>query len=228
MTDAHSYGALAVAEQNETSISRRPAPPVALPDHRYLRFKYGVDRVLAVAALLFLLPVIALVALGVRVTMGSGVIYSQRRVGEGRRIFTMYKFRTMQHDRRQLATDVPVDRRRTHKTEADPRHTPFGRLLRKTSLDELPQLLNVARGEMAIIGPRPELVSVVEAHDLWHHPRHLIRPGITGMWQVSEYRHELLHHNLHVDVDYLEQVSFRTDMDILRRTVGAVAGSTGS
>ena len=101
-------------------------------------------------------------------------------------------------------------------------------MLRRTSLDELPQLVNVVMGDMALIGPRPELETVVEARDLRDHPRHLVKPGITGLWQVSEARGELLHENLHHDETYVRMVSLRTDLRILGRTVVALLRGTGS
>ena len=108
-----------------------------------------------------LLPLIAVVAVAVRVSLGSPVFFRQRRVGRDDRVFDVYKFRTMGQDRRREQAPVPQDRRQTHKSEADPRHTGVGRFLRKWSLDELPQLWNVVRGDMSLVGPRPELVEIV-------------------------------------------------------------------
>jgi lipopolysaccharide/colanic/teichoic acid biosynthesis glycosyltransferase len=179
-----------------------------------------LDRVLALAALTALLPVIGVTAVAVRLSLGRGVIFRQVRVGLHGSEFVMLKFRTMACDRR--VSDVPYegcDRRLTHKTECDPRHTALGRFLRRSSLDELPQLVNVLRGEMSLVGPRPEIATVVERYGLRDHPRHRVRPGITGLWQVSEYRGELLHLNMGLDIDYLEQLSLRTDLRILWATV---------
>jgi len=117
------------------------------------------------------------------------------------------------------------ERRYTHKTEKDPRHTRLGSLLRKSSLDELPQLLNVLTGDMSLVGPRPEILSVAERHNIRSHARHMVRPGITGLWQISELRSELLHENVHVDLDYVRKVTFLEDMRILFATVGAVISS---
>jgi lipopolysaccharide/colanic/teichoic acid biosynthesis glycosyltransferase len=121
-----------------------------------------------------------------------------------------------------------VDRRLTHKTVHDPRHTRVGRFIRKWSLDELPQLLNVLKGDMSLVGPRPELVQVARRYDLLDHPRHLVRPGITGLWQVSKSRGSLLHENVHIDLDYVRKVTFVGDCKILLRTFGSVVKVRGS
>lgn len=195
-------------------------------------FKRVLDVVAASILLLVLAPLIATVALAVRLTMGSKVLFFQERVGRGGRAFRMVKFRSMRHDRR--AGDIVEDewggrdRRITHKTIADPRHTQVGRFIRKWSLDELPQLLNVLRGHMSLVGPRPELVQVAMRHGLIDHPRHLVRPGITGLWQVSDSRSLLLHENVHIDLDYVRKVSFVGDLKILLRTFGSVVKVRGS
>ena len=144
------------------------APVVPLRPHapgRYERYaKRTADLLIAGTALVVLSPLIALTALAVRLRLGSPVLYRQQRIGRGGEAFAVLKFRTMAHDRR---GDEPRhawsgdDRRRTHKSDHDPRHTDLGRFLRRTSLDELPQLWNVLRGDMSVVGPRPELASVV-------------------------------------------------------------------
>jgi len=199
-------------------------------DGAYVRIvKPVVDRVGAVVLLLAASPLRAAVAVAVRIKLGPGVVYKQRRVGRDRKVFMVYKFRSMDPDRR--ASQVPfsgVDRRETHKSDQDPRHSNFGRLLRKSSFDELPQLINVALGQMSLVGPRPELESVVERFDLWDHPRHLVRPGITGAWQISDLRDELLYKNMHIDQQYLDEVSLGTDIRILLSTIGAISSKSGN
>jgi lipopolysaccharide/colanic/teichoic acid biosynthesis glycosyltransferase len=191
--------------------------------------KAALDRTVSVLLLAVLAPLIGIVALAVRCTLGKGVFYRQVRVGQDGRHFTVVKFRTMQADRRQRSTnhDGP-DRRVTHKTTEDPRHTPLGRVLRRFSLDELPQLWNVVRGDMSLVGPRPELPIVVDRYEEWQHLRHLVKPGITGLWQVSERGEAEMHECVETDLDYVRRLSFVTDMGIICRTIPAAVRGTGS
>jgi lipopolysaccharide/colanic/teichoic acid biosynthesis glycosyltransferase len=188
--------------------------------------KPGLDGLAGGVLLLLALPLMGLVALVVWVNMGQPVIIRQRRVGHGGGIFSMYKFRTMEPDRRQRRQDFSgPERRLNHKSPEDPRMTRVGRVLRTWSLDELPQLWNVVRGEMSLVGPRPELEEVVERHyQPWQHRRHQVKPGLTGLWQISERNNGPMHEHTEVDLAYLEQISLRTDLEILLRTVPAALG----
>lgn len=194
-------------------------------------FKRCIDLAGSVVILLVLLPVIAGVALAVRLTLGPNIFFCQERVGRNGKSFRMIKFRSMMHDRRSDCAETTdyngSDRRHTHKSLEDPRHTPVGRFIRKWSLDELPQLFNVVKGDMSLVGPRPELVRVAQAHNLVDHPRHLVRPGITGLWQVSRERSSLLHENVHIDARYVTRVTFVGDARIMLLTVGAVLRARG-
>jgi lipopolysaccharide/colanic/teichoic acid biosynthesis glycosyltransferase len=192
--------------------------------------KAVLDRTIALVALIVLAPIVLLVALLVRLTLGKGVLYRQVRVGQAGKHFTVVKFRTMHEDRRQRSPenhDGP-DRRLTHKTTEDPRHTPLGRVLRRFSLDELPQLWNVLRGEMSVVGPRPELPLVVDRYHQWQHLRHLVKPGITGLWQVSERGDLAMHECVETDIEYVRRVSLLTDITIIARTIPAAVRGTGS
>lgn len=189
------------------------------------RLKPGIDVVLAALLLLLLLPLLVIVALLVRIKLGRGVLFCQERVGRDGRVFRIYKFRTMLHDRRSRNEAVAADRRQQHKTVCDPRHTDFGRFLRRWSLDELPQLLNVMRGDMSLIGPRPELVSVIDKHELWGHPRHLVRPGLTGLWQITARGKGPAHQFVDLDEDYVRSLSPATDLQILLTTLPAMLGT---
>jgi lipopolysaccharide/colanic/teichoic acid biosynthesis glycosyltransferase len=198
----------------------------------YERFgKRLLDIVASLVLIVLFAPVMASVALAIRLTMGSKVLFFQDRVGRGGRTFRMIKFRSMRHDRRAAPLAEPfdgVDRRLTHKTSADPRHTGVGRFIRKWSLDELPQLFNVLKGDMSLVGPRPELVQVAMRYGLIDHPRHCVRPGITGLWQVSKSRGSLLHENVHIDLEYVGRVTFLGDGRILFRTISSVVKVRGS
>ena len=218
---------MALVEESEASDTS--AALTRLPvrsEGRYERLvKPVMDRVLAVGLLFALAPVLALVALGVLLTMGRPVLFRQERLGKGAVPFEMLKFRSMLPDRRmaQVPFEGP-DRRTTHKTDADPRHTRFGRFLRRTSLDELPQLVNVIRGEMSLVGPRPELPGVAARHELTHHVRHTVKPGITGPWQISPNRTEFIHEHVELDEAYVQSVTLGGDLAILGGTVRSVAG----
>ena len=222
------------APQSIPALPGAPATLLILPANRgadgYARYgKRALDLVLSVAALIILAPVLLLVGAVVALSMGRPVLFRQARVGHGGTIFTVLKFRTMRPDRR---TDTPgawdgVDRRLTHKTTHDPRHTAVGRVLRMLSLDELPQLCNVVRGDMSVVGPRPELVHVVDRYQPWQHVRHQVRPGLTGLWQVSSRGSTPMHEATHLDLRYIAQLSLATDLTILLKTPAAVLKRTG-
>jgi lipopolysaccharide/colanic/teichoic acid biosynthesis glycosyltransferase len=197
----------------------------------YLRFcKRWVDLFFSVVALVVLLPAFAVIAGLVRVKLGPGVLYRQSRVGRNGENFIMLKFRTMQHPTPDHAdSDVESEvERATHKTSDHPRLTNFGRTLRRLSLDELPQLWNVIRGQMSLVGPRPELSEKVDDHGLRSHPRHLVRPGLTGEWQVT-HRSTGIHliHCFDDDMNYVARVNLWQDARIVVRTFGVVFGGKG-
>lgn len=195
----------------------------------YVRlWKPCLDRLAAVFLLLVTAPVLALVALVVRVRLGPGVIFRQQRIGRHGVSFDVLKFRTMLPDRRRA--DVPIsfpDRRCTHKSGADPRHTPVGRFLRRWSLDELPQLVNVARGQMSLIGPRPELASVVARYQPWQHARHDVKPGLTGLWQVTARGDGPMELRTDLDIEYARRICFTLDARILAATAAAFVTKRG-
>lgn len=212
-------------------------PPAALPDlsvrhvpQAYERFlKPVLDRVLGAVLLLLLAPVLLAVVASVRLALGPGVIYTQRRIGLEGRPFTLYKFRTMHPDRRRAQRPFRgPNRRRRHKSPHDPRHTDLGRFLRAYSLDELPQLWNVVRGDLSLVGPRPELVDVVAGYQPWQHRRHEVKPGLTGPWQVSK-RDDSGEMHLHVETDlrYVDRISPTTDLKLLLQTIPAIVRSPG-
>jgi len=199
--------------------------------NRYERIvKPVMDRVVALVLLLLLSPVFAVIALAIRSTMGRGVIFHQERVGKDGRLFTLYKFRTMRPDRRRRPGPplTGVERRRTHKSPFHPLVTPVGRVLRKLSVDELPQLWNVMCGQMSMVGPRPELPWIVEGYEPWQHLRHLVKPGLTGLWQVTTRGDGVMHDRTDVDLEYIDQMSFHRDVWIMLRTVPVMIARRGS
>jgi lipopolysaccharide/colanic/teichoic acid biosynthesis glycosyltransferase len=189
------------------------------------RVKPMIDIVGAPLIGLAVLPLCLMIALAIRLTMGKGVLFRQTRIGKDGQPFEVVKFRTMKHDRRRSQQPIDIaDRRRTHKHPNDPRHTPVGRFLRQSSLDELPQLVNVIRGEMSLIGPRPELVALVDEYADWQHARHAVRPGMTGLWQVSARGERAMEECVDIDVDYVEQISMWLDFRTALATPVAALG----
>lgn len=152
---------------------------------------------------------------------------ADRRAGERRRQQLAFAGPDRrQVDRRCLERRAPLGGRRvTHKTLDDPRHTGLGRFLRATSLDELPQLVNVLRGELSLVGPRPELPEVVATYEPWQHARHAVKPGLTGLWQITERGgDEPMHHHVATDLRYVAELSPLTDLRILLITPLALLG----
>ena len=202
---------------------------VSPPRGTYVEFvKPAMDRAVGAVLLLGALPVLGVVAVVVRRRIGSPVLFRQARCGRNGERFDVLKFRTMRADRRMDRQPVVENRRMIHKTDVDPRHTDLGRRLRKWSLDELPQLWNVVRGEMSLVGPRPELVEIVDRYEPWQHQRHRVRPGLTGLWQISRRGEGLMHLSTDIDLEYVATMSLRTDLKILLRTIPAVLRRSGS
>jgi lipopolysaccharide/colanic/teichoic acid biosynthesis glycosyltransferase len=204
-------------------------PEVAPAESLYLRFgKPVMDRVAAAILLLLTLPLMLLVAITVLAALGRPVLYRQSRVGRGGQVFRVWKFRTMLPDRRTAELPVAVERRVCHKRDDDPRHTRVGIVLRRWRLDELPQLVNILAGTMSLVGPRPELVEVVGRYQPWQHRRHAVKPGLTGLWQVSTPTYSgLMHEHTHVDLDYINRIGLGTDLRILLRTVRCILSRSG-
>jgi lipopolysaccharide/colanic/teichoic acid biosynthesis glycosyltransferase len=197
---------------------------------RYLRVKRVVDLLIGVPALLLALPLMAAIALAVRIDTPGPALFTQLRTGRHGRRFQMFKFRTMVADAEALKASLahlnvlpPPD----FKIIDDPRITTVGRFLRATSLDELPQLLNVVRGDMSLVGPRPTSFAP-STYDLWHTHRLDVVPGITGLWQVEGRNATTFDERLRLDVRYMRQMSLRTDLWLMARTVLAVFRRSGA
>jgi lipopolysaccharide/colanic/teichoic acid biosynthesis glycosyltransferase len=198
------------------------------------------DILIASVALILLSPLLLLVALMVRLTTPGPALFKQTRIGRGSRPFVLYKFRTMYDGSpsdihrayvyRLLTDDQPPTggRQGLYKLEDDPRITPLGRMLRRTSIDELPQLLNVIAGDMSLVGPRPALPWEAELIGPDHSQRFLTTPGLTGLWQVSGRNRLTMRQGLALDIEYLRKQSFFFDLFILLKTVPAVLSAQGA
>ena len=187
---------------------------------RYLTARYLVDRLLAAMALVVLSPVLAVVAVAVRWTSGSPVLFRQVRVGRDGRVFTILKFRTMVPDAERIGGGYFAE-------EHGSLLTSIGRTLRATSLDELPQLVNIVRGEMAIIGPRPSLVEQYERYTPLQRRRLEILPGVTGLAQVTYRNDAPWSKRIVLDVEYVDRVNPALDVVILLRTLRNVISRSG-
>ncbi len=203
-------------------------------------FKRGMDIAGALAALLVLSPIFLVIAAAVKLSSKGPVLFRQHRIGQYGGRFTFLKFRSMyvnnnadihkEYVRKVIAgTADHGGRDGVFKITDDPRITPVGRLLRRTSLDELPQFLNVLKGEMSLVGPRPPLPYEVEAYDVWHRRRLLeARPGITGLWQVNGRCRTRFDEMVRLDLQYARKQSLWLDLKILIRTPAAVLSGDGA
>ena len=189
-----------------------------------------IDVAGAAVGLVVLSPLLLATALVIRLREGSDILFMQSRVGLNGRPFTIYKFRTMVPDAEALMDDVAhLNMLRGHAFKAtnDPRITSVGRFLRRSSLDELPQLWNVLKGEMSLVGPRPPLPNEVEQYDVWHRRRLSVKPGMTGLWQVEARLEPEFDRRVECDLSYIDRWSLRLDFNILVRTIPAMLIGTG-
>ena len=188
------------------------------------------DRVVALTGLVLLALPFILLALVVKLSSPGPVFFRQERIGQDGRPFRIWKFRTMYADAEQRKSDLTHLSRSTlyFKVQNDPRITPVGRFLRKYSLDELPQLFNVMTGDMSLVGPRPQVQSEVDAYDVHLHRRLLVKPGMTGLWQVSGRNDLAVEEAVSLDLHYVENWSLGLDVAVLCRTLLAVLRPTGA
>jgi exopolysaccharide biosynthesis polyprenyl glycosylphosphotransferase len=193
--------------------------------------KRALDIVLAVAGLVGLAPLLLLTAAIIRLDSPGPALFKQRRVGERGRLFDIYKFRSMQLGAEEQQAELMTRNEASgplFKIKADPRLTRFGRFLRRSSLDELPQLINVLRGEMSVVGPRPGLPSEVAEYQAWHRQRLEVPPGITGLWQVSGRSDVTFDEMCLLDIYYIENWSLALDLVIMLRTIPHVLFADGA
>jgi lipopolysaccharide/colanic/teichoic acid biosynthesis glycosyltransferase len=205
-------------------------PRVHLIRRHYQFPKRVMDVLLCTLAMPIVLPLMAIIAAAIWCTDPGRVLFTQLRTGRGGRRFRMYKFRTMLKNAEELkARYAHLNELRwpDFKITDDPRVTRVGRFLRKTSLDELPQIFNVLRGEMSLVGPRPTSFDV-STYELWHTERLEVLPGITGLWQISGRSDIDFDGRLQLDVEYIEQQSLWLDIYILGKTAAAVLTQKGA
>ena len=192
--------------------------------------KRVLDFVGAAILLVVLSPIFVAIGLAVRATSDGPVLFGQTRVGMNGRRFRVIKFRTMvQGAEAALAELLDRNEVRGHafKMTNDPRTTRIGRFLRRTSLDELPQLWNVIRGQMSLVGPRPPLPAEVAGYTVWHRRRLSMKPGMTGLWQVRDRREQEFDRWVETDLEYIDSWSFWLDLKIIFQTIPAVLSRQG-
>lgn len=203
--------------------------PTLYPFQRFVKRCFD----LAVGSLLLLgsLPLMALIAVAIRLDSPGPVVFRQARVKEGMDQFTMYKFRTMTRDAEERQGEVIEQDDQgniVHKHPDDPRVTKVGRFLRRTSMDELPQLFNVLKGDMSLVGPRPEMPWLVEMYEPWQRRRFEVPQGLTGWWQVTREVDSLMHLHVEDDLYYIRNYSIFLDIRILLLTAGIVISGRGA
>ena len=189
------------------------------------------DIIMTTLLFILLAPLMLLISIAIRLDSTGSPFFRQRRVGENGRLFDMLKFRTMTLDAEERQYEVNVENEEgevLHKKKDDPRVTSVGRILRRTSLDELPQLINVIRGEMSLVGPRPEMPWLVDRYKSWQRKRFAVPQGITGWWQINGRSEKPMHLNPEDDLYYVYNYSLWLDIKILLRTPIAVIRGKGA
>lgn len=207
-----------------------------------LTLKRSIDIALSLSALALLAPVLAVIGVLIKTTSRGPVLFRQTRIGQLGRPFTFLKFRSMYNGSnekihsdyvRKLINEGAAysagEKETVYKIKDDPRITPLGRILRRTSLDELPQFINVLRGEMSLVGPRPPLPYEIEMYDIWHLRRIIdVRPGITGLWQVKGRSRTNFNEMVRMDISYIREWSIWLDLKLLFMTPWALITTKGA
>jgi exopolysaccharide biosynthesis polyprenyl glycosylphosphotransferase len=197
----------------------------------YLAAKRLLDVVVALAGLVLLLPLLPAIVALIKLDSSGAILFRQKRVGRNGHLFTCYKFRSMVPNAESLKTALAARNEATgaaFKIRNDPRITAIGHFLRRSSLDEVPQLFNVLRGQMSIVGPRPQIPTEVELYEPWHRRRLAVKPGITCLWQISGRSHVGFDEWMRLDVEYVERRSMGLDLKILLGTLPAVIARKGA
>jgi lipopolysaccharide/colanic/teichoic acid biosynthesis glycosyltransferase len=194
-----------------------------------------MDVAIALAAIILFLPAFIIIAIAVALERQGPIIFAQRRIGRHGVAFKLYKFRSMHVDGDRIfadhidaSPDAAAEWARDHKLQRDPRVTRLGRFLRRSSLDELPQLFNVLRGDMSIVGPRPIVEAEVRRYGRFFRYYCAVRPGITGIWQISGRNHVTYRRRVAMDALYAQKKTVLLDIKVIAATIPAVLRRTGS
>ena len=209
---------------------------------RYQWWKGLFDFLMASVAVVILSPIILMIAIAIKIDSRGDIIYRREQVGKNGQNFIAYKFRTMRTGSddseykdylvKYIVENEPYkvdhDGQMVYKVTGDTRVTRFGAMLRKTNLDELPQLINILKGEMSWVGPRPDIPFAVNMYDEWHRQRLLVKPGITGLWQVCGRKSISFQEMVRLDINYINKESLLWDTKILLLTIGIILRGDGS
>jgi len=195
----------------------------------YLFAKRSFDIVASLMGIILLSPLFIIISLAIKLDSPGPVFFSQKRNGFKGKVFNMYKFRSMVPDAEQRFKELEQKNEvsgHMFKMKNDPRITKIGKIIRKTSIDELPQLFNVLKGDMSIVGPRPPIVREVQMYDPWHSLRLSVRPGLTGLWQVSGRNEIGFEEMIRLDLKYIRERGFWYDFKIILRTIPVLLGDS--
>lgn len=221
-----------VQELNEELIEEIQKSADSEASQPYFYIKRLFDIVISLFTTIVLSPLMICIAVIVKLTSEGPAIYKQRRVGRGGKTFVIYKFRTMVKNADSLIKTFNKEQRedfeKNYKLSEDPRITKIGSFLRKSSLDELPQLLNILKGEMTIVGPRPVTEAEIEKYGIYAKYYYSVNPGLTGMWQVNGRSTTTYDERVMMDVDYVKGMSLINDAKLIFKTFHAVLSGKGA
>lgn len=198
----------------------------------YLTFKRTSDVAISSLALILLMPLMLLIGAIIKLESKGKVFYKQKRIGKNGKYFTIYKFRTMVSDadnfEKYFSKEQLIKYKENFKLEDDPRITKIGKILRKTSLDELPQLINIIKGDLSVIGPRPIVDNEIDKYGLDKDKFLSVTPGLTGNWAANGRSCTTYEERIKLELDYIENLSFKMDMDIFFKTITTVIKGKGA
>lgn len=198
----------------------------------YLTFKRTSDVAISSLALILLMPLMLLIGAIIKLESKGKVFYKQKRIGKNGKYFTIYKFRTMVSDadnfEKYFSKEQLIKYKENFKLEDDPRITKIGKILRKTSLDELPQLINIIKGDLSVIGPRPIVDNEIDKYGLDKDKFLSVTPGLTGNWAANGRSCTSYEERIKLELDYIENLSFKMDMDIFFKTITTVIKGKGA
>jgi len=218
--------------QDISNISTKKYKEIIIEKNAYKKIKRIMDVVFALIAFIVLLPVFAIIAIGIKLESKGKVFFKHTRIGKNGKIIKIYKFRSMVENAEELIQEFTPEQmkeyKENYKLTNDPRITKIGRFLRKTSLDELPQILNIIKGELSIIGPRPVVKEELEKYGENAEKFLSVTPGLTGYWAANGRSDTTYEQRMEMELYYVDNMSFKMDVKIFFKTIGAVLKKEGA